>query len=326
MKRKKILVTGGAGYIGSHLVRKLLERGYRVNVLDNLSYGGSGIEGILGEKNLNFIEGDICCVKDVVKAVQGTSRVIALAAIVGDPACELNREDTISTNYQATKILVEVAKYYRVERIIFASSCSVYGANSKLILNEGSQLQPLSLYAETRIMSEQVLLESCENVVPVILRLATVFGFSRRMRFDLVVNILSAKAAMEKRIQVYGGSQWRPFVHVKDAADAFILAAEAPGEQVNREIINVGSNSLNFRIKDLAGIVKKVLKGTRIEMKPEIEDSRDYRVGFDKIGSTLGFKPRYKIEHGVREIARFLERRKINYKDDIYYNVRYLYV
>ena len=326
MRRKKILVTGGAGYVGSHLVRKLLKGGYKVNVLDNLTYGREGIDEIVDHPNLDLIEGDICNIKDIVRAMQGASRVIALAAIVGDPACELNRDDTISTNYQSTKILVEVAKYYKVERIVFASSCSVYGANSNLTLNEGSQLQPLSLYAETRIMSEQVLLEGCGDVTPVILRLATVFGLSRRMRYDLVINILSAKATREKRIQIYGGSQWRPFVHVKDVADAFIIASEAPKAAVDREIINVGANHLNFRISELGRIVKREVPGTKVETKRELEDLRDYKVGFDKIKAVLGFKPKQKVEHGVREISKFLAGSDVDYRDDIYYNVKYLYL
>lgn len=320
-----ILVTGGAGYIGSHLVRKLLSRGYKVNVLDNLSYGKDGISDLLKNPGLNFIEGDICNVKDVVRGMNGVSCVIALAAIVGDPACELSHEDTISTNYQSTKILVEIAKYYKVKRIVFASSCSVYGADTNSILDEDSELRPVSLYAMTRIMSEQVLLNNHEVVVPVILRLGTVFGVSGRMRFDLVINILSAKAAVEKKIQIYGGNQWRPFIHVQDAADVFILAAEAPEDKVGGEVFNVGSNELNIRINGLTAIVKSVVPDTEIEIKQEIEDVRDYRVNFDKVYKILEFKPRFNIEDGVKEVVDFLCENKIDYRDDVYYNVRYLY-
>jgi nucleoside-diphosphate-sugar epimerase len=320
-----ILVTGGAGYIGSHLVRKLLRKKHRVIVLDNLSYGKSGIEDILDNPNLQLVEGDICNIRDVVTSIKEVSCVIALAAIVGDPACELNHEETLNTNYQSTKILVEVAEYYKVPRIVFASSCSVYGANSQLVLNEGSRLNPVSLYAQTRIMSEQVLLSCCKSVVPVILRLATVFGLSKRMRFDLVVNILTAHATVERRMHIYGGNQWRPFVHVEDAAEAFIRSAELPAGTVGREIFNVGSNQLNHRISDLAQIVRKVIPKTKIQMKSEIEDSRDYRVNFDKIGDLMNYRASRSIGCAVAAISKFLNTSNVDYRDNIYYNVRYLY-
>jgi nucleoside-diphosphate-sugar epimerase len=325
MAEAPILVTGGAGYVGSHLTRFLLEQGYPVHVLDNLTYGSQGIDDIKDHPGLVVFEGDICNIKDVVRAVKGTRVVIALAAIVGDPAAALDEDETNSTNYESTKVMVEACEHYGVERLVFASSCSVYGANSDIMLNEGSWLNPVSLYAKTRILSEQVLLGNCRAVVPVILRLSTVFGLSWRMRFDLVVNILTAKACREGKIQIFGGSQWRPLIHVQDVARAFIVAALAPLDVVRGEIFNVGGNDLNYQIKDVGEIVKSVLPDTEVDMKPEDPDRRDYRVSFDKIRSLLDFVPEKDIEFGVCEIRDFLDTNPIDLTDDIYYNVKYLF-
>lgn len=323
---KKVLVTGGAGYLGSHLVRKLLARNYEVTILDNFSYGDDGIVVIKDHPNLKIIEGDICNVKDVVKAVQGNQAIIALAAIVGDPACALNEEETLSTNYESTKVLIEIAKYYRAERIVFASSCSVYGSNSDMTLNEGSWLNPVSLYAETRIMSEDVLLTSCGEVVPVILRMGTLYGQSFRMRYDLVINTLTAKAIKEGKIQIFGGDQWRPFLHVQDAAESYILAMEAEVEVVRKQLFNVGSDENNFKIGELPGFVCEVAPETEVETRDEIADMRDYRVSFQKINRLLGFRAGFNIVDGIKEMAEAIRcNQSLNYLDDIYYNVKYLY-
>lgn len=323
---KRVLVTGGAGYIGSHLVRKLLRSGYTVHVLDNFTYGSRAIDGIADHPRLKIFTGDICSIKDLVRAVQGTNSIVALAAIVGDPACNLNERETLNTNYEATKVLVEIAKYYKVKRLLFASSCSVYGANSELELNEGSLLHPISLYAKTRVMSEEVILQNCGDVCPVILRLSTVFGVSERMRFDLVVNILAAKAFFEGQINIFGGRQYRPNVHVQDAANAFVLGLQCHEKDCFKQIFNVGSNDQNYRIQDIGKIVRKILPRTRIRIHPEKDDARDYRVNFEKAACILKFRPKFSVEQGVRElVSGFRKKRFANYTDDIYYNVKYLY-
>jgi nucleoside-diphosphate-sugar epimerase len=323
---KKVLVTGGAGYLGSHVVRQLLQKGYQVKVLDNLTYGDSGLKDILHESKLEFIKGDICNIKDVVKAVKGCSIVIALAAIVGDPACSLNEEETINTNYESTKVLVEICKYYGVQRLLFASSCSVYGSNSGMMLNEGSWLNPCSLYAKTRVMSENVILQNCDSILPVILRLATLYGQSYRMRYDLVVNILSAKAAKEGKIHIFGGDQWRPLIHVRGAAAAFLLAMDADEKLVNREIYNVGSNGQNYRIIDIAKEVERMVPNVLIVVEDTAEDKRDYKVNFDKIMNLLAFKPKITLPEGIREMVKAVKTHVVSdYLNDIYYNVKYLY-
>lgn len=323
---KKVLITGGAGYLGSHLTRKLLDVGYHVTILDNFSYGDYSILTIRNHSNLKIITGDICNIKDVVKATRENDHIIALAAIVGDPACALNEEETLSTNYESTKVLVEIAKYYNVKRILFASSCSVYGASSEITLNEGSWLNPVSLYAKTRIMSEDILMKNCGNVIPIILRMGTLFGQSYRMRYDLVINTLSAKATRERKIQLFGGEQWRPFIHVQDAAKAFLLALEADVNIVEKQIFNIGSNELNLKIRSLADIFRNSFPDVIVEFKKDAMDNRSYFVNFDKSEKLLGFTPNFSIVQGVAEMVDFLSNdTSFNYLDDIYYNVKYLY-
>jgi len=302
---RRVLVTGGAGFIGSHLTRMLLERGYQVRVLDNFTYGFAGLAGISSHPRLDIIAGDICNLRDVSRAMRDVDGVIALAAIVGDPACNLDPEETINLNYAATKILAEAADFYRVQRLVFASSCSVYGASLKEddLLTERSRLNPVSLYARTRVLSENIVFDRCGDTEPVVLRLATVFGLSPRMRFDLVVNTLTARAVVDHTIAIFGGRQWRPNVHCRDAARAFLMALEAPGDKVAGEVFNVGGDANNHRISEIGEIVASIVGDVQVSLQNEIPDPRDYRVGFEKIQRALNFVPDHSVVDGVREVA-----------------------
>ena len=321
----RVLVTGGAGFIGSHLTRMLLDRGYHVRVLDRFAYGRSGLAG-LQHPRLEVFEGDICNSRDLGHAVRGVEGVIALAAIVGDPACNLDPEETINLNYTATKMLIEACSFYGVRRLVFASSCSVYGASSNALLTERSRLNPVSLYARTRILSENIIFDRRGDVEPVVLRLSTVFGLSPRMRFDLVVNTLTAQALVDKRISIFGGNQWRPNVHCRDAARAFILALEAPASAVAGEIFNVGGDTLNHRIGDLGSMVGEIVRDVTVVRKDEVTDARDYRVGFDKIRHVLGFEPQFSVADGIREIAAAMsaDPQLQRYRDPLFHNVQAL--
>ena len=322
MDNKKVLVTGGAGYVGSALVEKLLAKGYKVKVLDSmLDYNGK--KTLEENKNLEVVNGDIRHLEDLYIAIHDVYAVLHLAGIVGDPACNVDFTATITVNHEATKSLVEICKRFNVKRLIFASSCSVYGASKDIILNEGSFLNPISSYAKTQIDSEQIILNSIgSDIVPTMLRFGTVYGMSDRMRFDLVVNILTAKAVMEGSMTVFHGETWRPMIHVDDAANSYITVLEAPDELVNREIFNVGSNSQNYQMIELGRLVEQAIPGSQLEQVSINEDERNYRVSFDKISNLLGYKTEKTVLDGIKEIADSLRNGKIkNYKDDIYYNV-----
>jgi len=301
-EQRRVLVTGGAGFIGSHLTRMLLERGYHVRILDRFDYGRAGIEG-LSHPQLEVMAGDTCSSRDVSRALRGVHGVLALAAIVGDPACNLDPEETINLNYTATKVLIEACNFYGVRRLVFASSCSVYGASNQSLLTEQSRLNAVSLYAKTRVLSENIIFDRSGDVEPVVLRLATVFGLSPRMRFDLVVNTLTVRAVVDHRISIVGGNQWRPNVHCRDAARAFICALEAPAKLVTGEVFNVGGDALNYRIGDLGELVATTVGDVKVLHERDAPDPRDYRVSFQKISRVLGFDPEFSVAAGIREVA-----------------------
>lgn len=322
---RRVLVTGGAGFIGSHLVRMLLDRGYHVRVLDRFDYGRIGLEG-LRHPHLQIIQGDICNSRDLSRAVKNVDGVIALAAIVGDPACNLDPEETVNLNYTATKILAETCNLYGVRRLVFASSCSVYGASAQGMLTEESRLNPVSLYARTRVLSENILFDRHGDVEPVVVRLATVFGLSPRMRFDLVVNTLTVRAIAEQRITIFGGNQWRPNVHCRDAARAFIMALEAPAKRVAGEIFNLGGDAQNHRISELGELVASIVDGAQLEISGDVQDPRDYRVSFAKIREVLGFEPQYSVADGIREVAAAVRADPAlrHWRDPMFHNVQAL--
>lgn len=322
---KRVLIIGGAGYIGSVLSRKLLDRGYKVKALDMMLFGDNSIRELYGNSNFELIKGDIRNIQTVVNAIKNTDAVIHLGAIVGDPACALNAEETVEINYLAAKMIAEICKYHQINRFLFASTCSVYGASSS-ILTEESPVNPVSLYAETKLKTEQGILSLVDNnFSPCVLRLATVYGASPRMRFDLVVNTFIAKAIKEGKISIFGGSQWRPNVHVQDVADAFITCIEAPIAKIKGEIFNVGSNEQNYQIYQLGELIKHELVkkniGVEIDVLKENTDKRDYHVSFDKVNTILNFRAKKRIEDAVEEIQQLFENDAIpNHQDAIYNN------
>ncbi len=305
-KPKTILVTGGAGYVGSHVCRMLLARGYSVVVLDALMFGDKGVRELYKHKNFKLIKGNISDIGTVVQAVQGVDAVIHLAGIVGDPAAALNPLQTMEINHFATKALIDVCKHYQVERFVFASSCSVYGA-SPGILNEKSKLYPVSLYAQSKCYSEQELLSHTgSDFRPVMLRFGTLYGLSPRMRFDLVANTMSAHAHYNKKIKVDGGAQWRPLLHVEDAASACVAALEAPQKKVVGQVFNVGDTKENYRIREIADYVHKHHPASHIESLDTVKDRRDYKVSFTKINSRMGWRAKRSLSEGLKEIAHAL--------------------
>lgn len=302
--KNRILVTGGAGYLGSVLVRKLLANGFKVKVMDNLTFGKDSLSGIWAHRNFDLVVGNILNIEDVVNACHDVDTVVHLAALVGDDASSEDPVATISNNTLATINLANICKRFQINRFIFASSCSVYGASeSEALLSERAPLFPVSLYAQSKIESEMELMKLRDNnFSPTILRFATLFGWSYRMRFDLVVNLFCAMAYFKKELVLRGGSQWRPFLHVEDAARAVISVLESPMSAVGGQIFNVGSSDSNYRISDVAEIVRRTIAGVSIKTKERDRDFRNYRVDFGKIGKIVGFTPTKSVEDGVLEI------------------------
>lgn len=305
-KPELVLVVGGAGYLGSALVPMLLGRAYRVRVLDSLLFGKASLHSVENDSNFELITGDVRDIQAVVQAVKGCDAVIHLAAIVGDPACEENRQLATEINRAATSMLISVCRGYGTQRFLFASTCSVYGA-SEFLMDEHAQLAPISLYAQTKVDSEKLLLEAkCAEFHPTILRLATLFGISPRPRFDLVINLLTARAIRAGKITIFNGGQWRPFMHVHDAARAFLGCLEANNVGVvSGEIFNAGSYGLNHRLSEVAEKISKVIPTVDVEYI-ENEDRRNYRVSFDKIHTRFGFVCERGLEQGIREIAQMV--------------------
>jgi nucleoside-diphosphate-sugar epimerase len=306
MKSKKILVTGGEGYLGSILTPKLLESNYDVRIYDKLIFGKNVKE------NISLIEGDITDTEALSKAIRnGVDTIIHLAGVVGDPACLLNREKAFEVNVTATGKLAELCILYGVKKFIFTSSCSIYGAQPKKILTENSEPAPVDFYGQTKLAGEKAILEKFSKAT--VFRLGTLFGYSPRMRFDLVVNSFVIKSLTKKPLTVYGGAQHRPLLHLLDTSDAIILALE----KNMKGIFNLCSG--NFSILELAENIKKFISAN-IAITKEIQDKRDYIVSINKI-KKFGYNPKRKIADGVKEIIEAFNSRKFSDSDNpIYYN------
>lgn len=327
MRMRKVVITGGAGYIGWHLCRFLMAQGMSVTVLDDLLFGDEAVRDLSKSTGITFLKGNVLNISDVARALDGAYAVIHLAAVVGDPACCKNPDYTRMVNIESTKTIIDIANHYKVQRLLFASSCSVYGAApADVLLNEGSYLNPISLYAETRIASEEIIFADCKVPVPTVLRLATAYGCSKRMRFDLAVNLMTAKAATEGLVRVFGGEQFRPFVHCEDIARAFVSALFAREDLVGREIFNVGSNDQNYCLAEVGSLISETL-GSRMALLPEMEDERSYRVDFSKVEWLLNFQPKRRVRESVLEINNGFKSGEFpDWKEDKYYNVRYEYM
>lgn len=289
-----VLVVGGAGYLGSVLCRRLLEHGFDVRVLDPLLYGDAGIAGLAADDRFTLIRGDARSVGPILEAIRGVDAVVHLGGIVGDPASAIDPEKTLEYNLHSTQLLASICKYHGITRFVFASTCSVYGRaeDGAGRLSEAAPLNPVSLYARLKVQSERLLRDLADDhFSPTILRMATIYGHSPRMRFDLVGNVLPAKAHSEGTIPVFGGEQYRPNVHVADAARAYVSCLEAPLETVGDTVFNVGSNRQNYRIDELATVVADCFPDAEIEHHDDRTDDRTYRVEFETIRSELGFEP-----------------------------------
>ncbi len=315
---------GGAGYIGSIFAADLLETGYNVIVLDSLLYGADSVAPLIGRPGFQLTVGDTRDEDIVRRLLAESASVVHFGEIVGDPACDLDPTVTVSVNHVATVRLAALAAQAGIERFIYPSSCSVYGATDEIV-DELGPLNPVSLYGRVKVASEQEVLRlRTDSFHPTVFRLATVYGLSPRPRFDLVVNTLAGRAAAEHRIVVQGGGQWRPFVHVADVASLIAQTLTMPLEAVSGEIFNLGSNSQNYTIAGVAEIVRERVPEVAIDVT-EGFDRRNYRVAFDKTASVFGFQPKRTVADGVAEIVRAVENRHVvDIHEARYSNVRAL--
>lgn len=317
---KKVLVTGGAGYIGSVLVRLLLKQNYYVRVLDNLSFGGEAIVELLNDENFDFVKGDIRNKEDLVKAMKDIDYVAHLASIVGDPACAVNPELTKDVNLNGAKLTYDTANEMGVKSFIFASTCSNYGKmkDSNAFVDETSELAPVSLYAETKVEFENYLLSQDKNnkTKPTCLRFATVYGLSPRVRFDLTVNEFTKELALERELVVFGEQFWRPYCHVIDLSRGVITAIESDEEKVAFNVFNVGDTNENYQKQMIVDEIKKQLPNSKIKYVKRDEDPRDYRVSFEKIKNVLGFKITKTVPEGISQFIQVIQDGFINNPDD----------
>ena len=311
-----VLITGGAGYLGSKLTLHLLNKHHSVRVVDNLLHGPQDhLNDLALLPEFEFLEGDIRDESLMLQALQGVDAVVHLAGIVGDPACAREPELAREVNYTASVALHGLAVAAGVKRFLFASTCSNYGrmANPDGYVSENSELRPVSLYARSKVEFEQYLLAQCEHGLPpagmpVLLRFATLFGLSPRMRFDLTVNEFTRDLALERRLVVYGEQFWRPYVHVQDAARAILMALQAPAEDVGGEVFNVGDTRENYRKGQLVAMICDAVGGDLdVERVKKDEDPRDYRVSFRRIHDVLGFEITRTVADGIQEVMTSLQ-------------------
>jgi nucleoside-diphosphate-sugar epimerase len=286
------------------LVRRLLQGGGRVRVLDRMLHGSHGLEDLKGESRLEVLVRDLRDPRVHEESLEGVGTVVHLAAIVGDKACAQDEELAVQTNWTSTVALARAAADRGVRRFVFASTCSVYGEGREDVLTEDSPIRPLSLYAETRRHAEEGLLDLVGrgDLEPALLRFGTVYGLSPRMRFDLVVNLLTMHAVRRRAVSIFGGSQWRPLVHVEDIARALMLAMEEPLPE-GAPILNVGDTLENYQLIDLKDELVARIPDVTVTVQPEVTDKRTYRVSFDRIERLWGFRASRRVGDGIDEIA-----------------------
>lgn len=322
--KKQIIVTGGAGYIGSVLVPMLLEEGYLIHILDRFYFGYDSLSSVRNHPHLKVTNIDIFHHENILQLFNNVEAIVHLASISNDPSGDLDPNLTIQTNFLATMSLARRAKSVNVKQFIFISSCSVYGARGNALLNEKSPTAPATLYALSKLQCEDELLPLANEEFNVtILRFATNFGYSPRMRFDLAVNAMAKSALLGKHIIINGdGKQYRPFIHVKDAARAIIQILKANCKKTNKKIYNVGDNRLNYTIRDLGLAVQSFFPDVRLEHIDHNKDSRSYRVAFDSFRETFDFHAQYSIEDCLAEVQKMYQNEMIiDMNNENYYNL-----
>lgn len=317
---KKILVIGGGGYVGSVLVPKLIEKGYQVTVFDLFIYGKNTLEV---NKNLKLIQGDIRDLKSLEVPLKENDIVIHLACISNDPSFELNPKLGKSINLDCFQPLLEMSSQSDIKRFIYASSSSVYGIKSEKNVTEELSLEPLTDYSKFKVKCEEILQSyTSETFETVIVRPATVCGYSKRQRLDVVVNILTNLAVRKRKITVLGGDQLRPNIHINDMVNIYLKLLEAEKELVNGEIFNAGYDNLS--VKEIALAVKELV-GSDIEIETlETNDNRSYHISSKKIYEKLNFNPKYSVKDAIIDLKDALESGRLpnSLEDSKYFNIK----
>ena len=317
---KKIFITGGAGYVGSKLVPKLLELGYEVTVLDLMIYG----ENVLDDhKKLKKIKGDIRNKSLLKEIISGHDIVIHLACISNDPSFELNPSLGKSINFDAFEPLVKISLESKVSRFIYASSSSVYGIKKEKNVTEDMKLEPLTDYSKFKADCEKILNSyKSEDFITTTIRPSTVCGYAKRQRLDLVVNILTNHAYHNREIKVFGGDQLRPNVHINDMVNSYLILLDAPSKKINGEIFNVGFK--NQTVNELANDVKEVIGGDVKIIKTRSDDNRSYHVSSEKIKQVLNFETKYTVKDAVLDLKDEFEKKSIinTFEDEFFFNIK----
>ena len=325
---KNVIVTGGAGYVGSGLTRVLLHAGYRVFCVDNLLFGGGSIIDIWYHPNFVFCKCDITKSDELDRILERANydAVVHLAAVVGDPACKREPELARNVNLKASKHLLEKCVELKIPRFVFASTCSNYGKmeTSDAYVDERSPLVPVSLYAELKVEFENLVHDDRESRVdfcPTILRFATVYGLSPRMRFDLTVNEFTKELALGRELVIFGEQFWRPYCHVADFSRAILSVLNASREKMAWNLFNVGSTEENYTKQMIVDEIVRQIPDAKIKYVSKDEDPRDYRVNFDKIQKELGFEVSKTVPDGIEEVKEIVTSGIIqDPEDQRYYN------
>ena len=317
---KKVFVTGGAGYVGARLIPSLLKEGYKVTVLDLMLYGRKVLKK---HPRLQIIKGDIRDKNLLKKTIKGNDALIHLACVSNDPSFELNPQLGKSINLKAFEPLVQISKNCHIKRFIFASSSSVYGIKKNKNVHEKMSLKPLTDYSKFKADCEKILLKhQSQNFTVVILRPATVCGYSRRQRLDVVVNLLTNLAYHKREISIFGGKQLRPNIHIKDMVKSYLLLLKAPKKLIAGETFNVGFK--NNTVLSLAKKVKRIIGKDVKLVKVPSNDNRSYHISSNKILRKLGFVPSYSIDAAIKELklAFINGKLKNSLSNEYYFNIK----
>jgi nucleoside-diphosphate-sugar epimerase len=299
----KVVITGGAGYVGSVVTAHLLASGMEVTVFDKFVYGGEGVLAHLGRPGFRLVRGDVRRREELRTALEGADAVVHLAGVVGEPACNTDPEAAWATNLGGARETLAAAAECRLERFVFVSTCSNYGvAATNVLADEDSPLKPLSQYAQAKVEAEKLVLASQGISTRVVLRFGTICGVSPRMRFDLLVSEMARSAVRNEPIHVFAPDAWRPFLHVQEAARAVAHVLAGPSKLLDGKVFNVVNE--NCQKRDLVRLVLKHFPKTCIQITEKQPDLRDYRVSNERFGKQTGFITRHTVEEAFLETAR----------------------